>query len=124
MMTILLVEDDPDSLEFLSLLLKQWGYAVVPATNAQDALDLTRLGCPDVIISDLMMPKMDGNELLVEIRKLESTCTTFFIMLTGFPTVSRVVDAVTRGADEVLVKPLDVGKLAEILNRVRKEKGL
>jgi CheY-like chemotaxis protein len=123
MLKILLVEDEPDALEFMALLLKQLGYEVKAALNGEEALRLLRDDCPDVVISDLVMPGMSGDQLLAEIRKLDAACPIFFILLTGHPTVSRVVDAVTRGADEVLLKPVELHKLADALLHVHERKG-
>lgn len=114
-MKILLVEDEPDSLEFLTLLLQQQGYDVTPAPSGEVALERAQESCPDVVISDLLMPGMSGDELLKRMRGMEATCRVFFIMLTGYPSVTRVVGAVSHGADEVLLKPIEPSKLAAIL---------
>jgi CheY-like chemotaxis protein len=121
MANILLVEDDESSRRYLALVLKQLGHEVRAVAGGQQALDeIESRGCPDAVVSDLVMPGMDGNELIEELRKREADCMApvFFMLYTGQPTVSTVVSAVTRGADEVLIKPLDISKLAKALERV------
>lgn len=120
MANILLVEDDESSRRYLALVLEQLGHEVRAVAGGQQALEeIEAHGCPDAIVSDLVMPGMDGNELIEELRKREADCMApvFFVLMTGYPTVSRVVDAVTRGADEVMVKPLDIAKLQVALER-------
>lgn len=121
MAKILLVEDDDASRQFLALLLGQWGHEVTAVEDGRQALaHITAHGCPDAVVSDLMMPEMTGDQLIEELRRREADCLSpvFFVLMTGYPTVSRVVDAVTRGADEVMVKPLDIMKLRAALERV------
>jgi two-component system response regulator FlrC len=119
--TVLIVEDDVDTMRYMTSLLRGWGHSVIQAVCGVDALDMIHQNCPDVVISDLIMPGMNGHELLVEIRKLANTCPVTFILLTGYPTVTSVVNAVTEGADEVLLKPLDPERLRTILDTIEKE---
>lgn len=122
MANILLVEDDESSRRYLALVLEQLGHEVRAVAGGQQALEeIEAHGCPDAIVSDLVMPGMDGNELIEQLRKREADCMApvFFMLYTGQPTVSKVVSAVTSGADEVLIKPLDITKLAKALERVK-----
>jgi two-component system, NtrC family, response regulator GlrR len=115
MTKILLVEDDAAALECMAALLRGHGYTVGCATSGEEALQCIAADCPEAVISDLVMPGMDGNTLLREVRKLAPECPVTFIVLTGQPTVTTVVDAVTDGADEVLLKPVDIDRLLAIL---------
>jgi two-component system response regulator GlrR len=115
MMKILLVEDDASAMEYMGALLRGHGYAVRCAASGLEALRCIDAECPEAVISDLVMPGMDGNTLLREVRKMADRCPVTFIVLTGQPTVTTVVGAVTDGADEVLLKPVDVDRLLAIL---------
>jgi CheY-like chemotaxis protein len=119
---VLVVEDDPPTLGYLAMLLQSWGYDVCCAGTATAAVDLIHAKCPSVIISDLILPGMDGVELLRELRiaPKRAGCEVgdpLFILLSGQATVSSAVRAIMEGADEVLVKPLDEMKLLSILQR-------
>lgn len=114
---ILIVEDDIDSLCMLCSMVKSWGYIVDKATRGTVALAKIRENCPDVILSDLVMPEMSGLELLRSIRAVRSDCVIFFILTTGYGTVQRGVSAITEGADEVLIKPIDQDYLHDLLHR-------
>src|SRR5207244_2278307 len=65
---ILVVEDDPSSLEFLRSLLSHSGYQVITAENGEQALDKAKADPPDLVVSDILMPSMDGFELAQKIR--------------------------------------------------------
>lgn len=104
--TILLVDDEPDILEFLGYNLKKAGYEVLTAGNGQDALKAVKTAQPDLIILDVMMPGMDGMELCRQLRsmpKLEDCLITFltarnedYSQITGFDS----------GADDYITKPI------------------
>lgn len=113
---VLIVEDDNDNREFLCELLASWGYNCASAGSGEDALKLVQSWCPDVIISDLAMPGMSGLELLQAIRMSNRDCKrAAFFLLTGYATVSIGISAIELGADECLVKPLDVNVLRSML---------
>lgn len=111
---VLVVEDDDDCLRFMVVMLEGWGYLVDTATSGRHALQRIDEDCPDVVISDLMMPGMSGLELLQAIRAKEN-CDVFFFLLTGYGTVSTAVKAIEEGADECLLKPIDPDKLHALL---------
>lgn len=115
MNNVLVVEDDPAAMNYMTHLLRGYGYKVRQALSGAAALKAIHDECPEAVISDLVMPGMDGNELLREVRKLDDTCPVVFIVVTGRPTVSNTVAAVHEGADEVLFKPVNVDRLLSIL---------
>lgn len=108
---VLVVEDDADALNWMMTLLSDWGYVVDGAMEGASALRLIENNCPAVVISDLVMPGMDGMELLKEIRNTRKDCSIFFILATGHACVPSAVSAIVEGADEVLVKPIDPDEL-------------
>lgn len=102
---ILVVEDDAQLLGYLCTLLVGWGYRVEPARSATEALSGCDRECPDVVISDLLMPGMGGIDLLKALRGIKG-CSIYFILLTGYSSVVSAVNAIMEGADEVFTKPL------------------
>lgn len=112
---VLIVEDDADALQMLTLLFEGWGFVVDPALTGIAAIACFKGHCPDVVISDLVMPGMNGLELLHAIRQVNTDCVFFFILITGYATVPRGIEAIEAGADEVLLKPIDLTLLRHLL---------
>jgi len=104
---VLVVEDDRSMLTFLLEMLNAWGYEAAGATSADGALAEIERKCPQVVISDLMMPVMDGLDLLRAIRTQRKDCDISFFLITGNASVAVAVKAITEGADECLLKPFE-----------------
>jgi len=85
MQTILLVDDEYSIVEVLTHLLEEEGYTVVTAANGRDGLDRASEKVPDLVITDLMMPIMDGDELLRELRKSAALRKVPVILITSAP---------------------------------------
>ncbi|MFZ1744587.1 MAG: response regulator [Nitrospirales bacterium] len=101
---ILVVDDDKGVREALSEFLLSLGYTVVMAENGEEALNKYRKGDFDVIMADLIMPNMDGMELLRRIRDVKND-EVIFLMITGHPSIGTAVEAINRGADDYITKP-------------------
>jgi two-component system, NtrC family, nitrogen regulation response regulator NtrX len=101
---ILVVDDDKGVREALSEFLLSLGYTVVMAENGEEALNQYRKGEFDVIMADLIMPNMDGMELLRRIRDIKND-EVIFLMITGHPSIGTAVEAINRGADDYITKP-------------------
>lgn len=101
---ILVVDDDKGVREALSEFLISLGYSVVMAENGEEALRQYRKGEFDVIMADLIMPNMDGMELLRRIRDTKND-EVIFLMITGHPSIGTAVEAINRGADDYITKP-------------------
>ncbi|GJL58631.1 MAG: hypothetical protein NPIRA03_14880 [Nitrospirales bacterium] len=101
---ILVVDDDKGVREALSEFLLSLGYTVVMAENGEEALKQYRKGDFDVIMADLIMPNMDGMELLRRIRDAKND-EVIFLMITGHPSIGTAVEAINRGADDYITKP-------------------
>lgn len=121
-LSVLVVEDDPEALCYFCALITGWGYNVKRARSALDAISMVEDHCPDVIVSDLVMPGMSGLELLRFIRALSGCSNVSFILITGNGTGAAAVRAIGEGADEVLVKPFDDNALHETMKRVELKK--
>jgi len=98
------VDDDKGVREALSEFLLSLGYTVVMAENGEEALNQYRKGDFDVIMADLIMPNMDGMELLRRIRDIKND-EVIFLMITGHPSIGTAVEAINRGADDYITKP-------------------
>ena len=101
---ILIVDDDKGVREVLTEFLNSLGYVVVGAENGEEALTLYRQGAFDVIMADLIMPNMDGMELLGRVRESKND-DVIFLMITGHPSIGTAVEAINRGADDYITKP-------------------
>ncbi|MDP3981148.1 MAG: diguanylate cyclase [Chlamydiota bacterium] len=117
---ILMVEDDPDLYFIFGKILRDEGYSVVHAENGGKALELLEKNFYPIIISDWMMPVMDGLELCQKIRHMDLPGYVFFILLTVKNTKSEVVDGLESGADVYLTKPvIEAELLAHIRSGIR-----
>ncbi len=101
---ILVVDDDAGVREALSEFLLSLGYVVVAVENGEYALTEYEKGDFDVVMADLIMPNMDGMELLRRIREIKDN-EVIFLMITGHPSISTAVEAINRGADDYITKP-------------------
>jgi len=114
-LTILLVDDEELLVKSCSRLLEQEGYQVVTAYRGRDALELARRHHPDIVLADLMLPDMDGMELLREVRQLDPQ--TLVIMITGFATVDSSIEAIRAGAYDYIPKPFTATQLQILVGR-------
>ena len=113
---VLIVDDDPEIMEWLSTDLKLSGFYTDSACDGIEGLQKSQSGNYDVIILDVMMPKMDGFEVCKNLRKSAKTKDTPIILLTAKGTLDDKVTGFGAGADDYLVKPFDI---QELLVRMR-----
>jgi putative two-component system response regulator len=116
MQKILLVEDDAPLLDVMRYLLEAEGYEVCPAVNGKQALDLFVTSRPSLVVSDIMMPEMNGYELLEAIRVMPEGITVPFLFLSARTERSDVDRARSLGVDDYLFKPFEA---PELINAVR-----
>lgn len=114
--TILVIDDEESIRKVISGALKKVGYEVITAENGNDALERIAEAIPDVIISDITMPDMDGMTLLNKLRSEQATRGIPLILVTAQGSTSSVVAGLNLGADDYLVKPF---VMSELLARVR-----
>lgn len=114
---ILIVDDEPDIRKVLTFRLKKIGYEVLTATNGEEALKKARQEKADLVILDLLIPKMPGEEVCRQIRKDKKIEKTPVIMLTSKDSdVDKVIGKVI-GADCYMTKPFDIDVL---VNEIKK----
>jgi two-component system alkaline phosphatase synthesis response regulator PhoP len=120
---ILVVDDDPDILEFLSYNLKKEGYEVREAPNGKIALQLAPAFHPDLILLDVMMPEMDGITTCQELRKMSSMRNVFIIFLTARIEEYSEIAGFSAGADDYITKPIKPGALLSRIKAILKRHG-
>lgn len=108
---ILIVDDEKDICEILFRLLKRSGFTPLVAHNGERALEMIRLGMPDAVVSDVMMPGMDGMELLRRAKEYDPNLP--FLIITGYSGIDGAVKAMKEGAFDYLAKPLNNKELVE-----------
>ncbi len=116
MTKILVVEDESTLLETLALNLRDEGYKVLTAEDGEQALDITRDKKPDLIVLDIMLPKLDGLSVCRIIRRDPEVAEIPIIMLTARGTQGDKMVGLDSGADDYITKPFALG---ELLARIR-----
>jgi len=117
---ILLVDDETDFTDTMSLLLRNRGYQVTAVNSGENAIKALGSGRYDVMVLDLKMPGMDGMTTLKEAKKLDLFTET--LILTGHATVDTALEAVKLGAYDYLTKPCEIGDLVLKIQGARKKK--
>ncbi len=116
MSTILVVDDNEQNLYMIEILLKKHGYQVSLAKNGVEALNLARKNPPDIVVSDILMPVMDGFTLCREWKSDKTLQHIPFVFYTATYTDEKDCElALNLGADEFIIKPEDPDKLVKIL---------
>jgi two-component system cell cycle response regulator len=110
-MKVLIAEDDRDSRELLSWLLEKLGYEVVATENGNQAWDAFRREKFRLVISDLLMPDLDGLELCRRIRSTPTPKYTYIILLTALIGKKDYLEGMDAGADDFMTKPFDPDEL-------------
>jgi len=113
---VLIVEDDAAARVGLEQLLKSWGFIAQAAVDGEDALDKVTSFRPAIVISDLVMPRLDGLGLLRALQTQGADVTT--LLLTAQGTVETAVEAMKEGAYDYLTKPIDIQRLKILLDKI------
>lgn len=103
---ILVVDDEPDILEFIQYNLTREGFDVFTANNGKEGLVKAREHKPELILLDVMMPEMDGMETCMELREMEETKDTFIAFLTARGEDYSQIAGFNAGADDYITKPI------------------
>ncbi|PYR47277.1 MAG: transcriptional regulator [Acidobacteria bacterium] len=113
---VLIVEDDNAARVGLEQLVKSWGFVAESAADGEDALEKVTSFRPAIVISDLVMPRMDGLALLRALQQQGADVTT--LLLTAQGTVETAVEAMKEGAYDYLTKPIDIQRLKILLDKI------
>lgn len=115
-LTVLVIEDHPDQRDLLAIVLQREGYRVVTASNGVEALEKLESENVQIALSDIMMPKMDGFELIKQVRSNPSLKSIYLILITARIQEGDRVRGLDLGADDYITKPFS---FSELLARIR-----
>ena len=118
---VLVADDNADMREYLARLLRSAGFLVSTVSDGQAALDAIRVGAPDLVISDVMMPRLDGLGLVAALRADARSAAVPVLLLSARAGPEASVEGLRAGADDYLVKPFSA---VELLARVRSNLGM
>ena len=121
---ILVVDDHEDNIEVLKVRLESWGYRTASAYNGVDALKYVEASPPDLILLDVMMPEMDGNEVARRIKGNKDLPFIPIIMQTALDSTESKVEGLEAGADDYITKPIDFAELKARLRSMLRIKRL
>ena len=119
---ILIVDDEPDILEFLSYNFRKKGFHVDTAINGVDGIKKAESELPQLIISDILMPELDGIEMCKAIREIPQLKLTPFLFLTAVNDDYKVLYAMLSGADQYVSKPIKFDYLFVMVNQLIEDK--
>jgi diguanylate cyclase (GGDEF)-like protein len=112
---VLIVDDAPDTLEIIQKLLAFEGYEILTAQTGEEALKKAEAERPEVVLLDINLPGIDGNEVLRRIRQFDPIASV--IMLTAFATVDNAIHALQEGASDFIKKPFENEHLIHMVNQ-------
>jgi len=120
---ILLVDDEPDIIEFLGYNLKKEGYEILTASNGKDAIEIAKKELPHLIVLDVMMPDMDGIETCREIREQKGLQDVLIAFLTARSEDYTQIAGFEVGADDYITKPIKprvfISRIKALLRRLQ-----
>ncbi|ADV83337.1 sigma-54-dependent transcriptional regulator [Terriglobus saanensis] len=119
---VLVVEDEPNARTGLAELIASWGYRTNTAADGVEGLDRVHQWSPDIVVTDMKMPRMDGLELLGRITELPEMIAT--VVLTAQGSIDSAVEAMRLGAYDYIQKPVDPVRLRAILHSARNQKSV
>ncbi|MBI4550599.1 MAG: sigma-54-dependent Fis family transcriptional regulator [Candidatus Omnitrophica bacterium] len=119
---ILIVDDEANILHFLSRALEKKGYTVYPAANGADAAERLEKVRPDLVIADILLPDVNGVELLRRIKSKDPEVNV--ILITAHASLDTAISAIRGGASDYLVKPFKVEELCSVVQRALSSKRL
>jgi len=117
---VLVIDDKPNIREVLSAILENEGYGVETCESAEKALEKIPKILPDLILTDLKMPGIDGIELMKSVKAIDTHMPV--ILITAFGTITSAVEAIKAGAYDYLTKPIDYERLKILIKRALNEK--
>jgi len=113
---VLIVEDDAAARVGMEQLIRSWGFSVEAASDGDEALEKVSAFRPGIVLTDLVMPRMSGLELLRALKEQGEHTTT--VILTAQGTVETAVEAIKQGAYDYLTKPVDLQRLRILLAKI------
>jgi DNA-binding NtrC family response regulator len=121
-MRVLVVDDDREICDYMETFLAKDGMEVKTLSDPEKVADEVKNGGYHMVVLDLMMPKIDGVEVLQRIRKVDSDVAV--VIFTGYPSLESAVQSMKLDAVDYLKKPFDPDDFREVVDRVMRKKGL
>lgn len=121
---VLVIDDQPANVKIIAKRLSVSGYEVLTATNGMDGIRLARESAPDVILLDIMMPEMDGYEVIKRLKQEPETSGVSIVLLTSLDGTEDKVRGLDAGADDFLTKPVNQIELVARIRSLTKLKRL
>jgi len=115
---ILVIDDEPNIVQTLQDRLEMNDYTVITAANGKEGLDKAIEHRPDIILLDVIMPIMDGHEMLEHLRKVDEGSDIAVIMLTARSQSQDIARATACGIEDYIVKPFDLSELLEKIETI------
>lgn len=120
--SVMVVEDFDDTRQLIALELRREGYEVVEVSDGREAVEAVRRRCPDLVLLDLSLPGCDGLSAAFRMREVGAMCHVPIVACTGHDAALHRDAALAAGCDDFLTKPLDMGRLKEVLSRLLAER--
>ena len=119
---ILIVEDNPQNMRLVEMTLRAGGYALLKATDGEEALDLANRKQPDLIVIDMQLPKISGIEVIKRLRQLPSFSHVPIIALTAYAMKGDREKFIEAGCDTYVSKPINTRELPEIVAKILQQR--
>ena len=116
MLSLVAIDDNPGNLELLSSALKQEGLRILTAEDPEQGLELVRRERPQIVLTDLVMPKLNGLEVLERVMEFDASIDV--ILMTAHYSTESAVEAIRKGATDYLNKPVSIAMLRERIGRL------
>ncbi len=119
---ILIVDDEQETCEILSILMKREGFQPITANDGETALKMVRTELPDVLLADFMMPNMNGMQLMKSASEIDPDMPT--VIITGYADIPGAVTAMKAGAHDYMAKPFENQEVVRVVRRALAEREL
>ena len=116
--TVLVVDDDPVILKLLEVNFEMEGFTVLLAHDGEEGVSVARSERPDIVVSDIMMPRMSGLQLVEELKSDPDTSAIPIILLTAKAQMADIRAGTDAGADDYITKPFEPLELVDRVNRL------
>lgn len=117
-LTVLVVEDFADNRFMMRRLLEMSGYRVLEAVDGKEAVEVAESACPDLILMDLSLPRLNGLDATRRIRELEGLARVPIVAVSAHDTNDFHADALAAGCNEYVTKPIDFDELESLLKKL------
>lgn len=121
---ILIVDDEPLNRLLLEKILGSAGYGILTAKSGAEALQVLQVILPDLILLDIMMPGMDGIQVLAKIKSNTMTCSIPVIMVTAFDNIKNKEESIKNGAFTYITKPITKKIILQVVQDVLDKKSI